>query len=337
MKQRTLGQGLTVSAIGMGCLTLSEMNYGPVDEAESEVTLLEAIDSGVNFLDTGEVYGRDHSNEKLIGRVLEQRRDEVLLCTKFGLVYDYRQGPMLADSRPEVMRTSIEGSLQRLRTDHIDLYYQHRTDPTVPIEEVWGELSLMVQEGKVRYVGMSEPGIDTLRRAHAIHPVAAVENEYSLFTREPEDELMPVLQELGIGLVPFAPLGRGLLSGKIRTPEDFAPGDFRRRLPRYQGENFYKNLELVDKVNEIAADRGVTPAQLALAWILSRGDSIVPIPGMETRTLLRENIKAVDVNLSEDELSTIEAVIPHGGYGDRYGEYASLQKTEALSTGTETS
>jgi aryl-alcohol dehydrogenase-like predicted oxidoreductase len=317
----------------MGCLTLSEMNYGPVDEAESEATLLEAIDSGITFLDTGEVYGIDSSNERLIGRVLEQRRDEVLICTKFGLVYDYRKGPMVADSRPETMRASLEGSLRRLRTDHIDLYYQHRTDPAVPIEEVWGELSLMVQEGKVRYVGMSEPGIDTLRRAHAIHPVVAVESEYSLFTREPEDELLPVLRELDIGLVPFAPLGRGLLSGKIRTPDDFAPDDFRRRLPRYQGEAFYQNLEMVDKVNEIAADRGATSAQLAIAWILSRGDDIVPIPGMETRALLRENLKAVDLELTEDELAAIEGVIPLGGFGDRYGEYASLQKAEAATKG----
>jgi aryl-alcohol dehydrogenase-like predicted oxidoreductase len=329
MKQRTLGQGLTVSAIGMGCLTLSEMNYGPVDDRESELTLLEAVDSGITFLDTGEVYGRDSANEKLLGRVLRQRRDQVVLGTKFGLVYDYRQGPMVADSRPETIRASCEGSLGRLRTDHIDLYYQHRIDPRVPIEDVWGELSLLVGEGKVRFVGMSEPGIETLRRAHAIHPVAAVQSEYSLFTREPEDELMPVLEELGIGLVPFAPLGRGLLSGTIRTPDDFAPDDFRRRLPRYQGEAFYKNLELVDKVVAIAADRGATPAQLAIAWILSRRSYIVPIPGMETRPLLRENLKAADLELTQDELAAIEAVIPHGGYGDRYGQYASLQKAEA--------
>lgn len=231
MKQRTLGQGLTVSAIGMGCLTLLEMNYGPVNDQESEVTLLEAVDRGVTFLDTGEVYGRDSANEKLIGRVLQHRRDEVVLGTKFGLVYDYRQGPMVPDSRPEAIRAACEGSLSRLRTDRIDLYYQHRTDPKVPIEDVWGELSLLVQEGKVRYVGMSEPGIETLRRAHAIHPVTAVESEYSLFTREPEDDLMRVLEELGIGLVPFAPLGRGMLSGKIRTPDDFAPDDFRRGSP----------------------------------------------------------------------------------------------------------
>jgi aryl-alcohol dehydrogenase-like predicted oxidoreductase len=329
MKQRTLGQGLTVSAIGMGCLTLSEMNYGPVDDRESEVTLLEAVDSGITFLDTGEVYGRDSANEKLLGRVLKQQRDNVVLGTKFGLVYDYRKGPMVADSRPETIRAACEGSLSRLRTDHIDLYYQHRIDPKVPIEDVWGELSLLVREGKVRYVGMSEPGIETLRRAHAIHPVAAVQSEYSLFTREPEDDLMPVLEELGIGLVPFAPLGRGLLSGKIRTPDDFAPDDFRRRLPRYQGDAFYKNLELVDKVVAIAADRGATPAQLALAWILSRRSYIVPIPGMETRTLLRENLKAADLDLTQDELAAIEAVIPDGGYGDRYGQYASLQKAES--------
>jgi aryl-alcohol dehydrogenase-like predicted oxidoreductase len=331
MKQRTLGQGLAVSAIGMGCMTLTEMNYGPVDEQESEATLLRALDLGVTLLDTGEVYGKDHSNEIFLGRVLKGRRDEVILCTKFGLIYDFRKGPMVPDSRPEAIRASCEGSLKRLDTDRIDLYYQHRIDPNVPIEEVWGELSLLVQEGKVRYVGMSEPGIESLRRAHAVHPVAAVENEYSLFTREPEDELRAVLDELDIGLVSFAPLGRGLLSGKIRTPDDFAPEDFRRRLPRYQGESFYQNLELVDKVHELAAARDATPSQLALAWILSRGESIVPIPGMETRDRLHENLQAVDLELSVDELAAIEAIIPNGGYGDRYGQYGALQKAQSAS------
>jgi aryl-alcohol dehydrogenase-like predicted oxidoreductase len=316
MRQRTLGQGLTVSEIGMGCLTLTEMNYGPVDEQESERALLRALDLGVTLLDTGAVYGIEHSNEIFLGRVLKERRDDVVLCTKFGLIYDFREGSMIPDSRP---------------TDRIDLYYQHRIDPNVPIEEVWGELSLLVKEGKVRYVGMSEPGIDSLRRAHAVHPVAAVENEYSLFTREPEDELMPVLDELGIGLVPFAPLGRGLLSGKIRTPDDFAPHDFRRRLPRYQGEAFYKNLELVDKVHELAAVRGATPAQLAIAWILSRGETIVPIPGMETVALVEENLAAAGLELSAEELAAIEAIIPNGGFGDRYGQYGALQKAESKS------
>ena len=330
MKYRELGQGLSVSAIGMGCLTLSEMNYGPVDESESEATLERAIDLGINLLDTAEVYGRDHSNEELIGRVINKRRNEVLLCTKFGLVYDYRSGPMVPDSRPETIRRSLEGSLQRLRTDHIDLFYQHRVDPQVPIEDVWGELSTLVAEGKVLHLGLSEPGVRTLRKAHAIHPVTAVQNEYSLFTREPETELLPALHELGIGLVCFAPLGRGLLSGKVRSPDDFAPDDFRRRLPRYQGENFYRNLELVDKVREIAARRGATAAQLALAWILSRGARIVPIPGMEIRDRLEENVLAADIELSANDLAEIEAALPNGGIGDRYGEY-KLQAAESSS------
>jgi aryl-alcohol dehydrogenase-like predicted oxidoreductase len=321
---------MEVSAIGMGCMTLTEMNYGPVDEKESEATLLRALDLGVNLLDTGEVYGIEHSNETFIGRVLEKRRDEVYLCTKFGLVYDFRKGPMIADSRPEKIRSSLEGSLSRLRTDHIDLYYQHRVDPKVPIEDVWGELSLLVQEGKVRHLGLSEPGIATLRKAHSIHPVTAVENEYSLFTREPEAELLPTLNELGIGLVCFAPLGRGLLSGQVRSPEDFAPDDFRRRLPRYQGDNFRKNLELVDKVHHLARARGATAAQLALAWILSRGDNIVPIPGMEIRSRLEENVRAIDLHLTPDELAQIEAIMPNGGLGDRYGDY-KLQAADSSS------
>jgi aryl-alcohol dehydrogenase-like predicted oxidoreductase len=330
MKSRQLGQGMNVSAIGMGCMTLTEMNYGPVDEKESEATLLRALDLGVNLLDTGEVYGIEHSNEKFLGRVLRKRRDEVYLCTKFGLVYDFRKGPMVADSRPEKIRSSCEGSLRRLGTDHIDLYYQHRVDPNVPIEEVWGELSLLVQEGKVRHLGLSEPGITTLRKAHAVHPVTAVENEYSLFTREPEVELLPTLEELGIGLVCFAPLGRGLLSGQVRSPDDFAADDFRRRLPRYQGENFRKNLELVDKVHELAMARNATAAQFALAWILSRGDNIVPIPGMELRVRLEENVKAADLELTADELAQIEAIMPNGGLGDRYGDY-KLQAADSVS------
>jgi len=321
---------MEVSTIGMGCMTLTEMNYGPVDEKESEATLLRALDLGVNLLDTGEVYGIEHSNETFLGRVLEKRRDEVYLCTKFGLVYDFRKGPMIADSRPEKIRSSLEGSLSRLRTDHIDLYYQHRVDPKVPIEDVWGELSLLVQEGKVRHLGLSEPGIATLRKAHSIHPVTAIENEYSLFTREPEAELLPTLNELGIGLVCFAPLGRGLLSGQVRSPEDFAPDDFRRRLPRYQGDNFRKNLELVDKVHDLARARGATAAQLALAWILSRGDNIVPIPGMEIRSRLEENVKAIDLHLTPDELAQIEAIMPNGGLGDRYGDY-KLQAADSAS------
>jgi len=330
MKERTLGQGMKVSAIGMGCMTLTEMNYGPVDESESEATLNRAIDLGINLLDTGEVYGKDHSNETFIGRIVERRREEVYLCTKFGLIYDFRRGPMVPDSRPEAIRRSLEGSLRRLRTDYIDLYYQHRVDPNVPIEDVWGELSLLVEEGKVRHLGLSEPGISTLRKAHSIHPVTAVENEYSLFTREPEAELIPTLNQLGVGLVCFAPLGRGLLSGKVRNPDDFAPEDFRRRLPRYQGQNFYKNLELVDKIRQIAAAKDATAAQLALAWVLSRGDNVVPIPGMELRERLEENIGAADLELNAAELAELEAVLPNGGIGDRYGDY-KLQAAESAS------
>ncbi|ODU04309.1 MAG: aldo/keto reductase [Pseudonocardia sp. SCN 72-86] len=332
MKQRILGQGLTVSAIGMGCMTLTEQNYGPVDEVESERTLLAAIDAGVTLLDSGETYGRDHSNEKLLGRVLKARRDEVVLCTKFGLTYDITSGSMVVDGDPRKIRISCEGSLQRLQTDHIDIYYQHRVDTRYPVEDVWGVLKELVDEGKIRHLGLSEPGIETLRAAHAIHPVTAVQNEYSLFTRDPEAELRPVLDELGIGLVCFAPLGRGLLSGRVRSPDDWAPDDFRRRLPRYQGENFVKNLELVDKVHEIARAKGATPAQLALAWILSRGDGIVPIPGMETRTLLAENTAAANIEISADELAQIEAVIPGGAVGSRYGSYAELTKAETVTS-----
>jgi len=234
------------------------------------------------------------------------------------------------DSRPEAIRRSLEGSLRRLRTDYIDLYYQHRVDPNVPIEDVWGELSLLVEEGKVRHLGLSEPGISTLRKAHSIHPVTAVENEYSLFTREPEAELIPTLNQLGVGLVCFAPLGRGLLTGKVRNPDDFAPEDFRRRLPRYQGQNFYKNLELVDKIRQIAAAKDATAAQLALAWVLSRGDNVVPIPGMELRERLEENIGAADLELNAAELAELEAVLPNGGIGDRYGDY-KLQAAESAS------
>lgn len=328
MQTRKLGN-LEVSAIGLGCMRMSA-GHGSVAATKQEMIALlrGAVDRGINFFDTAEVYG-PFVNEQLVGEALAPVRDQVVIATKFGNQRREDGSWIGINGRPEYVRQACDASLTRLQADHIDLYYQHRIDPKVPIEDVWGELSLLVREGKVRYVGMSEPGIETLRRAHAIHPVAAVQSEYSLFTREPEEDLMPVLEELGIGLVPFAPLGRGMLSGTIRTPDDFAPDDFRRRLPRYQGEAFYKNLELVDKVVAIAADRGATPAQLAIAWILSRRSYIVPIPGMETRALLRENLKAADLELTQDELAAIEAVIPHGGYGDRYGQYGSLQKAEA--------
>ncbi|GAA4548308.1 aldo/keto reductase [Pseudonocardia xishanensis] len=331
MEFRELGQGLCVSAIGMGCMGLTESTYGPVDETESARALDRAIDLGVTLLDTGETYGRDHSNEKLVGRVVERRRGDVLLATKFGLTFDIDSGSMVVDGRPETIRASCEGSLRRLRTDHIDVYFQHRVDPRVPIEDVWGELSLLVAEGKVRYLGLSEPGMQTLRKAHAIHPVAVVENEYSLFTRDPEAEVLPTLDELGIGLLCFAPLGRGMLSGRIRSTEDFSEHDFRRRLPRYQGENFARNLELVDAVAEIAGARGLSSAQLALAWLLSRGPRVIPIPSMETRGRVEENLLAADVTLTDAELAAIEAALPHGGIGERYGVYSGLSSAESSS------
>lgn len=330
MKQHTLGQGLQVSALGMGCLTLTEANYGPVDEKQGERTLHHAIDLGISFLDTGETYGRDGANEALVGRVIRSRRDEVLIGTKFGLRFELSTGSMVVDGRPENIRAACEGSLRRLQTDHIDVYYQHRVDPSVPIEDVWGVLSELVAEGKIRYTGMSEPGLATLRRAHAVHPVAVVENEYSLFTRDPEDQVLPTLRELGIGLACFAPLGRGFLSGTIRRFEDFSPDDFRRRLPRYQGANFAKNLELVDTIQEMARGRGMTATQLGLAWLISRGDDVVPIPGMETIERLEENVKAADIDLTTEELAAIEAIIPHGAAGERYGAYDTLSNAESV-------
>jgi aryl-alcohol dehydrogenase-like predicted oxidoreductase len=309
-------------------MTLTEQNYGPVDEAESEATLRAALDAGVTLLDTAETYGRDHANEKLIGRALGSRRDDVVLATKFGLTYDFSTGSMTVDGRPDKIRPACEASLRRLQTDHIDLYFQHRVDPNYPIEDVWGEAAQLVTEGKVLHLGLSEPGIATLRKAHAIHPVTAIENEYSLFTRDPDDGMIETIQELGIGMMCFAPLGRGFLSGRLRSPDDFAPEDFRRYLPRYQGANFARNLLLVDEIQKIANAKNITPAQLALAWILTRGEQIVPIPGMERRELLLENIRAADVELGADELAALDAVLADGPAGDRYGVYASLTSAE---------
>ena len=318
MQLRRLGLGLEVSAIGLGAMALSEQNYGPVDAKEAVRTLHEAIDRGITLIDTAETYGADHANEKLLGEALGTRRDKVILSTKFGLVFDAATASIRLAGRPDTIKASCEQSLRRLQTDHIDLYYQHRVNPAYPIQEVWGVLAELVAEGKVRYLGMSEPGLDALRTAHAIHPVTAVQNEYSLFTPDPEEKLLPLLRDLGIGLVCFAPLGRGFLSGRFRKTEDFPDGDFRRLLPRFQGQNLQRNVELVDRITVMAAGMGISAIQLALAWLLAQGTDIVPIPGMETRERLDHNMRAADICLTSDQLRAIDHLVPDGAMGSRY-------------------
>jgi aryl-alcohol dehydrogenase-like predicted oxidoreductase len=320
MQTRTLGRsGPTVSALGLGCMGMSEF-YGASDDDQSIATIHRALDLGVNFLDTSDVYG-PHTNEQLVGRAIADRRGEVILATKFGIVRDpddpHRRG---VDGSPDYVRRSCEGSLQRLGVDHIDLYYQHRVDPDTPIEETVGAMAQLVEEGKVRYVGLSEASPETLRRACAVHQITALQTEYSLWTRDPEEEVLPTCRELGVGFVAYSPLGRGFLTGAIRSIDDFDDDDFRRRQPRFQGQNFQRNLDLVDKVNEIAADKGITPAQLALAWVL-RDDptlpDIVPIPGTRRIERLEENVGALEVELSDDDLREIADALPPVT-GDRY-------------------
>ena len=319
MKKRRLGK-LEVSALGLGCMGMSDF-YGPTDERESLATLDKALELGVTFLDTSDMYG-PYKNEELIGRAIRGRRDRFVIATKFGIVRD-PSNPMVrgVNGKPEYIRRSVEGSLRRLGIDTIDLYYQHRVDPQTPIEETVGEMARLVDEGKVRFLGLSEAGPETIRRAHAVHPITALQTEYSLWSREPEDGLFAVTRELGIGFVPYSPLGRGFLTGQYRSVEDFAPDDYRRHSPRFQGENFAKNLELVDQVNALARDKGCTASQLALAWVLSRGDFIVPIPGTKRRRYLEENVGAVSVQLSPAELERLEAIMPRGAAsGLRYPE-----------------
>ncbi|QXG75146.1 aldo/keto reductase [Modestobacter sp. L9-4] len=320
MDTRTLGQqGLTVSAQGLGCMGMSAW-YGAFDDAESTATLHRALDLGITLLDTADVYG-PLTNERLLSGVLAERRDEIVLATKFGNELDddgVRTGGN--NGRPEYVRKSVDGSLQRLGIDVIDLYYQHRVDPDTPVEETFGALGELVAAGKVRYVGISEAAPDTIRRAHATHPLTAVQTEWSLFTRDVEDNgVLATVRELGIGFVPYSPLGRGFLSGKYRSVEDFEEGDFRRTSPRFQGENFTKNLEVLDRVVAIAEDKGVTPSQLALAWVLAQGEDVVPIPGTRRIANLEENAAAVDITLTTEELASIEAAAPVGvAAGDRY-------------------
>jgi aryl-alcohol dehydrogenase-like predicted oxidoreductase len=327
MEQRELGtSGLTVSALGLGCMGMSAF-YGSTDADESIATIHRAIELGVTFLDTAELYG-PRTNEELVGRALAGRRDEVTLATKFGVLRaaDGPAGRPL-DGTPANVRRSIEGSLKRLGTDHVDLYYQHRMDPDTPIEETVGALAELVTEGKVRYIGLSEAAPDTIRAAHAVHPIAAVQTEYSLFTRDVEDEVLPTLRELGIGLVAYSPLGRGFLSGRFRSADELDADDWRRTQPRFRGENAERNIELAAKVADLAAEKGITPAQLALAWVLAQGDDIVPIPGTKRRTYLEQNAGAVDVELTADDLARVSAAIDAPA-GDRYDE-SGMQSVNA--------
>jgi len=324
MKTRKLGtQGLRVSAIGLGCMGMSEF-YGPTDEAESIATIERAVELGVTFFDTADMYG-PFKNEVLLGRAIRGKRDGLVLATKFGNV----RGPdgtfQGINGRPEYVRSACEGSLQRLGVTTIDLYYQHRVDRSVPIEETVGAMAELVRQGKVRYLGLSEASAATIRRAHKVHPITALQTELSLWTRDPDDEILPTCRELGIGFVAYSPLGRGFLSGRFRKLEDLPPEDFRRNHPRFQGENFQKNLDLVRRVEEIAREKGCTPSQLALAWLLARGEDIVPIPGTKRRRFLEENVRALDVALTPADLERIDEVAPKGvTAGDRYPQTGML-------------
>jgi len=322
MEKRRLGtKGPEVSAIGLGCMGMSEF-YGTADEAESLSTLLYAIDGGINLLDTADMYG-PFKNEELIGKAIKGRRDEVFLATKFGIVRTGDPAYRGVNGRPEYVKKSCDGSLKRLGVDHIDLYYQHRVDTAVPIEETVGAMAELVQAGKVRYLGLSEAGAQTIRRAYKTHPITALQSEYSLWSRDPEPEILPTIRELGIGLVAYSPLGRGFLTGQIRRYEDFPQNDFRRNLPRFQGDNFIKNLELVERISEIAETKGATPGQLALAWVMAQGNDIIPIPGTTGRRHLRENMESLDIKLTAEELKEISDAIPLDAVsGSRYSEGA---------------
>ncbi|HEY6674497.1 MAG TPA: aldo/keto reductase [Rubrobacteraceae bacterium] len=321
MNRRNLGsEGLVVSALGLGCMGMSEF-YGTGDEDESIATIHRAIELGIDFLDTADMYG-PFTNERLVGKAIQGRRDEVVLATKFGNERREDGSRVGINGRPEYVRRACDASLQRLGVDTIDLYYQHRVDPEVPIEDTVGAMKELVEAGKVRYLGLSEAAPETIRRAHAVHPISALQSEYSLFTREPEDEILPTLRELGIGFVAYSPLGRGFLTGAWKSMDDLPEDDTRAgRFPRFSEENFRQNLELAERVREIAAEKGATPGQLALAWLLVRGDDIVPIPGTKRRKYLEENAGAVDITLTGEDLQRIEEAIPRGSVaGERYSE-----------------
>ena len=322
MQTRNLGsQGLRVSALGLGAMGMSEF-YGETNDEESIATIHRALDLGVTFVDTADMYGVGH-NEELVGRAIRDRRDRVVLATKFGNVRGPNGERLGVDGSPEYVIKACDASLRRLGVGHIDLYYQHRVDPDTPIEETVGAMARLVAEGKVRYLGLSEAAPDTIRRAHAVHPIAALQTEYSLWSRDPEEQILPTVRELGIGFVPYSPLGRGFLTGQIRRPEDLADDDFRKHSPRFQGENFQRNLDLVDKVRELAERKGCKPSQLALAWLLAQGDDIVPIPGTKRIKYLEENLGALDVVLTSADLQALDQVAPRGAAsGERYPEAA---------------
>jgi aryl-alcohol dehydrogenase-like predicted oxidoreductase len=323
MKTRTLGQGLVVSEQGLGCMGMSEF-YGRADEGEAIATIQRALDLGVTLLDTADMYG-PFTNEKLVGRAIAGRREQVVLATKFGNERREDGSWVGINGKPEYVRSACEASLARLGVEHIDLYYQHRVDKTVPIEETVGAMAELVAQGKVRHLGLSEASPQTIRRAHAVHPITALQTEYSLWTRDPEEEILPTVRELGIGFVAYSPLGRGFLSGKYRTPADIPEDDFRRHHPRFQRENFEQNLRLVERIEEIAREKEVTAGQLALAWVLAQGEDIAPIPGTKHRSYLEENVTAGEIQLSEDELARIDEAAPVGATaGQRYASMATI-------------
>jgi aryl-alcohol dehydrogenase-like predicted oxidoreductase len=318
---RTLGQGLQVSDQGLGCMGMSAW-YGETDLDESTKTIHRAIELGITFLDTADIYGIGE-NEKLVGQAIAGRRDEVVLATKFGnRVHD--DGSRTIDGSPDYVRSAIDRSLQRLNVDHVDLYYQHRVDANTPIEETVGAMAELVAAGKVRHLGLSEASAQTIRRAHAVHPITALQSEYSVWTRDPEGEILDTCRELGIGLVAYSPLGRGFLAGRFGGPEDLDEGDFRKNHPRFTGDNLEHNRRLVDTVKAIAAEKGVTPAQLALAWVLSRGDDVVPIPGTKRRTYLEQNAAASEIELTADELQRLDAL--GDAAGDRYADMSTVNR-----------
>ena len=326
MENRRLGtQGLETSALGLGCMGMSEF-YGTTDEGAAIATIHRALELGVNFLDTADIYG-PFTNERLVGRAIKGRRDEVVLATKFGSVRNEQGERLGIRGDREYVLAACDASLERLGTDRIDVYYQHRVDPQTPIEETIGAMAELVEQGKVRYLGLSEAAAETIRRAHAVHAISALQTEYSLWSRDVEDVILPTIRELGIGLVAYSPLGRGFLSGRFHSVEDLEEGDFRRMNPRFQGENFQKNLELVERVEELAAAKGCTAAQIALAWVLAQGEDAVPIPGTTRVRNLEQNIAALDVDLTADDLRDLEAVFPKGAAaGDRYPDMSSVNR-----------
>lgn len=326
MQTRYLGPDrLAVSALGLGCMGMSEF-YGTGDEQESIQVIHRALDAGCTFLDTADMYG-PFTNERLVGRAIAGRRDEVVLATKFGNERREDGSYVGINGRPEYVRAACDASLRRLGTDHIDLYYQHRVDTSVPIEETVGAMADLVAAGKVGHLGLSEAAPETIRRAHAVRPISALQTEYSLWSRDPEDGILPTTRELGIGFVAYSPLGRGFLTGRFQHPEDLPEDDFRRRNPRFQGENFQRNLDMVSRVREIAAEKGCTPAQLALAWVLAQGEDIVPIPGTKRLRYLEENLAAVDVSLTPADLARIDEVAPRGGTaGNRYPDMSTVNR-----------